>query len=491
MAYPLSSPINISAPGNIDVMLTNTVSVGSIIWNIETNVSDNLLFSTNHVASSSVLELFPDSVTAPNGSAQTPQLNLIANSNTVNLQADPTLSATYNYNFPAAAPIGNNQGIITSGATNVFSPITTGLRANGGTLEAGPINFVNGTNVTIVDSPAGTFTFNVATGAGGVTTFQTSLSGLTPSVATSGAITLAGTLNATSGGTGTSTAPTSGQILVGTASNEYVPYTLASGPGISTTVGSGTLQVNNTGVLSVNANGGTAETGAITLTNGSNVSIVDSPAGDFTFNVTTSTITQTTTNATYFPIFVASSATGSQALDVSPNFSVNALTGALGLGTSVAIGPVLSVPTSVGSGAISIGGGSSAPATNAISLGTNAATGTSSAIDCIFIGTGAGAATSTGIQNIGIGTQVMSAATTFTGTISPTVTNTGTGSGTTLTMDSSTTFVTGQAIFGVGIAGGTYIVTGGTGTVFTMSRGETLASVLPHIGDGWPCRRAR
>ena len=172
MAYPLSSPINISAPGNIDVMLTNTVSVGSIIWNIETNVSDNLLFSTNHVASSSVLELFPDSVSAPNGSAQTPQLNLIANSNTVNLQADPTLSAMYNYNFPAAGPNGNNQGIITSGATNVFSPLVTGLRANGGTTEAGPINFVNGTNVTIVDSPAGTFTFNVATGAGGVTTFS-------------------------------------------------------------------------------------------------------------------------------------------------------------------------------------------------------------------------------------------------------------------------------------------------------------------------------
>lgn len=68
----------------------------------------------------------------------------------------------------------------------------------------------------IVTSGAG---ISVTNGAGsitlantGVTSFQTSLSGLTPSTSTTGAITLAGTLGATSGGTGFSTY-TAGDLL--------------------------------------------------------------------------------------------------------------------------------------------------------------------------------------------------------------------------------------------------------------------------------------
>ena len=169
-------------------------------------------------------------------------------------------------------------------------------------------------------------------GGGGVTSFQTSLSGLTPAAATTGDVTLAGTLGATSGGTGqtgytigdilyadtttslakladvavgnalisggvgtapqwgkvslsttvtgildatnggtgTSTAPTSGQLLVGTTGGSYVPYTVTSGTGISTTTGSGTFQINNTGVTSWSAGTtgltpATATTGAVTL----------------------------------------------------------------------------------------------------------------------------------------------------------------------------------------------------------------------------------
>ena len=52
----------------------------------------------------------------------------------------------------------------------------------------------------------------------GVTSFQTSLSGLTPSSSTTGAVTLAGTLGATSGGTGLSTY-TTGDIIYASATN--------------------------------------------------------------------------------------------------------------------------------------------------------------------------------------------------------------------------------------------------------------------------------
>ena len=54
-----------------------------------------------------------------------------------------------------------------------------------------------------------------AASASGVTTFQTTLSGLTPSTATGGAITLEGTLGAANGGTGRSTI-TAGAVVVGT-----------------------------------------------------------------------------------------------------------------------------------------------------------------------------------------------------------------------------------------------------------------------------------
>lgn len=110
---------------------------------------------------------------------------------------------------------------------------------------------------------------NVSLATSAVTSFQTSLSGLTPSTATTGVVTLAGTLGAGSGGTGTTTLPTSGQILVGTAGSAYVPFTLASGTGISTTIGSGTLQINNTGATSINGTANqitaSASTGTVTL----------------------------------------------------------------------------------------------------------------------------------------------------------------------------------------------------------------------------------
>ena len=57
-----------------------------------------------------------------------------------------------------------------------------------------------------------------STPSANVSSFQTSLSGLTPSTATTGAVTLAGTLGATSGGTSQSTY-TTGDILYASASN--------------------------------------------------------------------------------------------------------------------------------------------------------------------------------------------------------------------------------------------------------------------------------
>lgn len=67
--------------------------------------------------------------------------------------------------------------------------------------------------------------------ADGVTTFQTSLSGLTPSSGTAGAVTLAGTLGVGSGGTGLSTTTAYSVVFTGTTSTGA--FQASAGPGTS------------------------------------------------------------------------------------------------------------------------------------------------------------------------------------------------------------------------------------------------------------------
>ena len=88
--------------------------------------------------------------------------------------------------------------VIYASATNTLSKL--GIGSNGQVLTS------NGTIPTW------------STPSANVSSFQTSLSGLTPSTATSGAVTLAGTLGATSGGTGL-TSYTTGDIIYSSATN--------------------------------------------------------------------------------------------------------------------------------------------------------------------------------------------------------------------------------------------------------------------------------
>jgi hypothetical protein len=64
-------------------------------------------------------------------------------------------------------------------------------------------------------------------------------------------------------------------------------------------------------------------------------------------------------------------------------------------------------------------------------------------------------------------------------------------SGTTLTLGSSATLTTGEAIYGPTVAAGTTIVTGGTGTSFAVSVSQTVASTVLYaggtqVGPAWP-----
>ena len=99
------------------------------------------------------------------------------------------------------------------------SDVTVGLADNAIFPGLGSVTLPNGTtgdrvsnlgairyNTTLNQfegyTNAGWSQFSVS---GGVTSFQTSLSGLTPSIATTGVVTLAGTLGVASGGTGATT----------------------------------------------------------------------------------------------------------------------------------------------------------------------------------------------------------------------------------------------------------------------------------------------
>ena len=86
-----------------------------------------------------------------------------------------------------------------------------------------------------------------AGGGGGVTSFSAGTTGFTPSTGTTGAVTLAGTLNVANGGTG-QTSYTDGQLLIGNSTgNTLTKATLTAGSGISITHGSGSITIASTG----------------------------------------------------------------------------------------------------------------------------------------------------------------------------------------------------------------------------------------------------
>ena len=141
----------------------------------------------------------------------------------------------------------------TSSLTSGTLPATSGGTGLA-TYTTGDVIYASATN-TLAKLPIGS-TGQVLTVSGGipawsaipsnVSSFQTSLSGLTPSTATTGAITLAGTLNPSSGGTGQTTY-TDGQLLIGNSTgNTLTKSSLTAGTGISITPGSGSITIAST-----------------------------------------------------------------------------------------------------------------------------------------------------------------------------------------------------------------------------------------------------
>jgi hypothetical protein len=216
-----------------------------------------------------------------------------------------------------------------SAAFNALSPITTtgDLILGNGTNSA--TRLAIGANGYLLSSDGTTASWQPAP-AGGVTTFAGGTTGLTPASATSGAITLAGTLAVANGGTGL-TSGTSGGILAYTATGTLAssallaanalmvgggagvaPSTVTTGTGVVTALGvnigsagafvvnggalgtpsSGTV-TNLTGTASININGTvgatTANTGAFTTVSATGVITSTLATGTAPFTVASTT----------------------------------------------------------------------------------------------------------------------------------------------------------------------------------------------------------
>ena len=136
---------------------------------------------------------------------------------TLNIANGGTGQTTASAAFNALSPITTTGDLILGNGVNSATRLPIG--ANGYLLTS------NGTTASWTAAPAT-----------GVTTFQTSLSGLTPSTASTGAVTLAGTLGATSGGTSQSTY-TTGDMLYASASNTLSKLTVGTTGQILTVAG--------------------------------------------------------------------------------------------------------------------------------------------------------------------------------------------------------------------------------------------------------------
>lgn len=110
MSYPISAPVDFSAPGPIDLTLTNTV--GTLIWSITTNLAEDIVIGTD--ATPDILHIYPS------GDVEADRFRLRRGGNTVTLDTDPLLASSYSYPLPANPPTGDGQIIGSSGTSNLF-----------------------------------------------------------------------------------------------------------------------------------------------------------------------------------------------------------------------------------------------------------------------------------------------------------------------------------------------------------------------------------
>jgi hypothetical protein len=220
-------------------------------------------------------------------------------------------------------PIGNGGTGQTSASSafNALSPITTtgDLILGTGTNTAGRLAI--GLNGYVLTSNGSTASW--AAPSGGVSTFSAGTTGFTPNTATTGAVTLSGTLATTNGGTGLTSFTTNGAVYATSTSalttgtlpvasggsgavtltgvlfgNGSSPFTAATGSEIATAIGS-TAVTNATNASNVAITTGSATTNYLTFVTATTGNLPVLTDTDLTYNATTNALTSGISGGTF------------------------------------------------------------------------------------------------------------------------------------------------------------------------------------------------
>lgn len=190
--------------------------------------------------------------------------------------------------------------------------------------------------------------------ADGVTTFSAGTTGFTPSTATSGAVTLAGTLATTNGGTG-QTSYTDGQLLIGNSTgNTLSKATLTAGSNITITNGAGAITI-----ASSNSGGTVTSVGGTGTVNGLSLSGTVTSSGNLTLGGTLSNVANSalTNSSVTVTAGTGMSGGGTVALGSSvtlTNAGVTSLVAGTGITVSGATGAVTVSASSTGGKAANV-----------------------------------------------------------------------------------------------------------------------------------------